>query len=58
MRKGVEEGRGIGVVPHEDREVAEPSLTANGLARDEIRYALGLLDSGHLLDVIHVDLVR
>src|SRR5207245_3611844 len=58
LRKGVEERRRVGVVPNQDREVAEAPLTANGFARDEIRHSLSFFDAGHLLDVVDIDLVR
>ena len=42
------------VVPHEDREVAEAPLPANGFPGDELRDGFGLLDTGDLLNVIDV----
>src|SRR4030081_3171448 len=57
LRKGVKKRRRIGIVPDEDREVAEAPLTTNGLARDQLGHRLGLPDTGHLLDVIDIALV-
>ena len=49
--------RRVGVVSDEDREVAEAPLAAHGLASDQLGHRLGLLDAGHSLEVIDVDLV-
>ena len=57
LRKGMEEGRRISVVPDQDREIAEAPLTTNRLTRDEIRDALGFLDAGHSLNMVDVDFV-
>jgi hypothetical protein len=52
-----ERGR-VGVVPNQDREVAEASLPADRLPRDEIRDRFRLFDTGDLLDVVDIDFVR
>ena len=57
LRKGVKERRRIGIVPDKDREVTEAPLATNGLARDQVGHRLGLFDTGHLLDVVDIDLV-
>ena len=57
LRKGMKEGRGVGVVPDEDREVAEAPLPPHRLARDQLGHRLRLLNAGHSLEVIDVDLV-
>ena len=57
LRKGMKEGRGVGVVPDEDREVAEAPLPPHRLARDQLGHRLRLLNAGHSLEVVDVDLV-
>src|SRR5437773_581813 len=53
----MQERRRVGVVPNEDREVAEASLTPDSLTRDQFRDGLSLFDAGDLLDVIDLGLV-
>src|SRR5438093_3207198 len=51
----MKEGRRVQVVAHEDRELAEPALTAQRLGGDEVGDGVGLLCAADLLDVLDVD---
>ena len=55
--KGAQEGRRVGVVPHENRKFPKAALTAEGLARDDLRDCVGLFGPRDLLDVIDLSLV-